>query len=156
VIKTVVMTILAAGLLMAGSIKVNRNDTCAVRQFKVYKYPSWIAKAETAKGETAYFSSPKSMFEFYFQPDRWMEFGAATPDDITSLTVTDFNTLNAINARSSYYVYGSTQTSPAGDDLVPFAKLEDAEKFAKKYKGKRILRFSEIKNSLIRLLNGRI
>jgi nitrous oxide reductase accessory protein NosL len=154
--RALIFIILAAGLLMAESIKVSRDDTCAVRHLKIYKYPAWVAKAETIKGKTAYFSSPKSMFEFYFQPDRWKEFGAATPDDITSLTVTDFKTLEAINARSAYYVYGSTETSPAGDDLPSFASLEDAKKFAEKYKGKRILRFSEIKNSLIRLINGRI
>ena len=142
--------------MMAEPISVTKEDICVVRNFKVYEHPSWIAKVETSQGKTAYFSSPKSMFEFYFQPDRWFELGAKTPDDITVITVTDFNTLDAINARSAFYVYGSTQISPAGDDLPAFSTKEDAEAFAAKYKGKRVLRFSEIHNSLIRLINGRI
>lgn len=147
---------MATSLLMAAPISVTKEDNCLVRNFKVYEYPSWIATVETSKGKVGYFSSPKSMFEFYFQPDRWEELGAATPDDITKLTVTAFDTLDAIDARSAFYVYGSTKTGPAGDDLPAFATKEDAEAFSAKYKGKRILRFSEIKNSLIRLINGRI
>ena len=134
----------------------DKNTTCLVRHFKIYKDPKWVAKIEVRSGKTVYFSSPKSMFEFYFQPDRWFELGAKTPDDIAAITVTDFNTLDAINARSAFYVYGSTQISPAGDDLPAFSTKEDAEAFAAKYKGKRVLRFSEIHNSLIRLINGRI
>ena len=154
--KLFILLMAAMTLLLAESIQVTKDDTCLVRHFKVYEHPAWIAKVETSAGKTGYFSTPKSMFEFYFQPDRWEEMNASTPDDIALLTVTDFKTLHAINARSAYFVYGSTQISPAGDDLPAFEKLNDAEAFSNKYKGKRILRFSEIKNSLIRLINGRI
>jgi len=47
-------------------------------------------------------------------------------------------------------------TSPAGDDLVAFESEEEAKKFAAKHKGKRILKFDEVPDALIRLLNGRI
>ena len=154
--RTFILLSMAASLLMAEPITVSKEESCLVRNFKVYEHPTWIAKVETSKGKVGYFSSPKSMYEFYFQPDRWEELGAATPDDVTKLTVTAFDTLDAIDARSAFYVYGSTQISPAGDDLPAFATKEDAEAFLAKYKGKRILRFSEIHNSLIRLLNGRI
>ena len=154
--KLLLLLGMTVSLITAEPISVTKEDTCAVRNFKVYEHPAWIAKVKTSQGKTAYFSSPKSMFEFYFQPDRWIELGASTPDGITAIVVTDFNTLEAINARSAFYVYGSTQISPAGDDLPAFTTEENAEAFAAKYKGKRILRFSEIHNSLIRLLNGRI
>lgn len=147
---------ITVSLAIAEPISVTKEESGLIRNLKVYKQPSWIAKAETSNGKSAYFSSPKSMFEFYFQPDKYTELGAATPDDITNIIVTDFNTLDAINARSAFYVYGSSQISPAGDDLPAFATKEEAEAFSKKYNGKRIFRFSEVKNSLIRLLNGRI
>ncbi len=156
-LKKITFTLIAAStLLLAGSIEVTKEDRCLIRQIKVYEDPAWIAKAQTAQKKDVYFSSPKSMFEFYFQPDRWNELGTATPDDIISVSVTDFKTLEAINARSAFFVYGSNVTGPAGDDLVPFAELKDAKAFMKKHNGKRILRFSEIKNSLIRLINGNI
>ncbi|MEA3522197.1 MAG: nitrous oxide reductase accessory protein NosL, partial [Campylobacterota bacterium] len=117
--------------------------------------PAWIARA-TTKQKTVYFSSPKSMFEYYFQPIRWTSLGALTSGDIVSLTVTDFTTLEAVDAKKAFYVYGSNQISPGGDDLPAFATQKGAEDFVKKYNGKRIMKFDEISNALVNLINGRI
>ena len=154
--KTVVLLVALAAFLMAEGIEVTKKERCLIRQIEVYKNPAWIAKATTRQKKSVYFSSPKSMFEYYFNPIKWTNLGAISSDDITSVMVTDFKTLKAIDAKKAYYVYGSTRISPAGDDLVPFGRLEDAENFSKMYRGKRILRFNEIKNSLIRLINGQI
>ncbi|MEA3373387.1 MAG: nitrous oxide reductase accessory protein NosL [Campylobacterota bacterium] len=154
--KTALVFIATTALLMAAPIEVSKEKRCLIRQIKVYENPAWIAKAVTRQKKDVYFSSPKSMFEYYFNPIRWTELGAISPDDVTSVSVTDFKTLEATDARSAYFVYGSAIVGPAGDDLVPFAEQKDAEAFMKKYNGKRILRFSEIKLSLINLINGRI
>jgi nitrous oxide reductase accessory protein NosL len=153
--KTLVLILGTVSVLLAGSIDVSKKDRCLIRQIKVYEYPAWIARAKT-KHKTVYFSSPKSMFEYYFQPIKWTSVGALTSDDIISVTVTDFNTLEAIDAKKAFYVYGSNKTSPAGDDLPAFATKQSAEIFAKKYNGKRVLSFDEISNALIYLINGRI
>jgi len=154
-IKTLLIIVAASLWLVAGNIEVKKTDRCLIRQVEVYKYPAWIASAST-RSKTVYFSSPKSMFEYYFQPIRWTSVGAINSKDILSLTVTDFNTLDAIDAKKAFYVYGSNQTSVGGDDLPAFATKKSAENFAKKHKGKRVLAFDEIKNSLINLINGRI
>ena len=154
-IKKTIILLASATLLLAGSIEVTKKDRCLIRQFQVYKHPAWIARAKT-KQKTVYFSSPKSMFEYYFQPIRWTSLGALTSSDLVSVTVTDFNTLEAIDAKKAFYVYGSNQTSPGGDDLPAFASKEQAEIFAKKYNGKRVLSFDEVSNALISLINGRI
>ena len=153
--KIVILFLLSVGLLFSASIEVSKKDSCLIRHIKVYKSPAWIARAKT-KEKTIYFSSPKSMFEYYFQPIKWTEFGALTSSDIVSVTVTDFNTLEAIDAKKAFYVYGSNQTSPGGDDLPAFSTKKSAEDFAKKYNGKRVLAFDEISNALIFLINGRI
>jgi nitrous oxide reductase accessory protein NosL len=153
--KKVILVIASTSLLLAGSIEVTKKDDCLIRHIKVYKNPAWIARAKT-KQKTVYFSSPKSMFEYYFQPIKWTSLGAITSSDIVSVTVTDFNTLEAIDAKKAFYVYGSNQTSPGGDDLPAFATKKSAEAFAKKYNGKRVLSFDEISNALIYLINGRI
>ncbi len=154
-IKKTIILLASATLLLAGSIEVTKKDRCLIRQIKVYKNPAWIARAKT-KQKTVYFSSPKSMFEYYFQPIRWTSLGALTSSDLVSVTVTDFNTLEAVDAKKAFYVYGSNQTSPGGDDLPAFASKEKAEIFAKKYNGKRVLRFDEVSNALVSLINGRI
>ena len=134
----------------------DKNTTCLVRHIAVYKDPKWVAKIEVRNGKTVYFSSPKSMFEFYDRPGKWFDVGVKSERDFSKIVVTDYETLKPINAETAFYVYGSRATSPAGDDLVPLATKESAEIFSKKYSGKRILKFDEVSDALIRLLNGRI
>ena len=127
-----------------------------VRNIKVYKNPKWISKVELESGKKAFFVSPKSMFEFYFRPGKWFDMGVKREKDFKHIIVTDYITMKAIDAKDAYYVYGSREISPAGDDLVSFKSKEEANKFAKKYNGKRVFTFDEISDALIRLLNGRI
>ncbi len=154
-IKKAIIILMSTSLLMAAGIEVTKKDRCLIRQLKVYEQPAWIARAKT-KQKTVYFSSPKSMFEYYFNPIRWTSLGALTSSDIVSVTVTDFTTLEAIDAKKAFYVYGSNQISPGGDDLPAFATKQEAEVFSKKYNGKRILKFDEVSNALVSLINGRI
>jgi len=134
----------------------DKNTTCLVRKLKVYKNPNWVAKIETRHGKTVYFSSPKSMFEFYHRPGKWFDVGVKSERDFSKIVVTNYKTLTPINAETAFYVYGSRAISPAGDDLVPFATKEEAENFANQYSGKRVMKFDEISDALIRLINGRI
>ena len=134
----------------------DKNTTCLVRHIKVYKEPKWVAKIEVRNGKTVYFSSPKSMFEFYHRPGKWFDVGVKSERDFSKIVVTDYETAKPINAETAFYVYGSRATSPAGDDLPAFGSRESAEKFAKEYSGKRIFKFDEVSDALIRLLNGRI
>ena len=142
--------------LIAEPIKVTKDELGIIRNLKVYKYPRWISQITTSQNKKLYFSSSKSMFEFYFLFKKWPEFNVKTIDDMTEILVTDFKTHDAINARSAYYVYGSNITSIAGDDLIPFKNEHDAKQYAKDHNGKRIFRFSTVKHQLIDLLNGSI
>ncbi len=154
--KILLLSVFILSLLHAQNIKVDKDALCLIRKVKVYKEPRWVAKVVTIQDKSVYLSSPKSMFEYIFTASRWPELGALNIDDMKSIQVTDFKTLDAIDAKTAYYVYGSNQTSPGGDDLVPFATKAEAEAYMKSNNGKRILRFSEIKISLINLINGRI
>ncbi len=134
----------------------DKNTTCLVRHFKVYKEPKWVAKIKVRNGKTVYFSSPKSMFEFYFRPGKWHEVGVKSERDFSEIVVTDYATMKPINAETAYYVYGSSVTSPAGDDLIPFATKEAADAFKKAHNGHRVMPFDKVSDALIRLINGRI
>jgi len=137
-------------------LNFDKNTSCLVRHIKVYKAPKWVAKIEVRNGKIIYFSSPKSMFEFYHRPGKWFDVGVKSERDFSKIVVTDYATLKPINAEEAFYVYGTSATSPAGDDLVPFEHEEEAKKFSKVQNGKRILKFNEVPDALIRLLNGRI
>ncbi len=155
-IKLMLAAVLTVTLLHAEKIHVTDNDRCLIRQFEVAKYPQWVAKVVTVQNKNVYFSSPKSMFEYLFGASRWPELGALNRNDMKSILVTDFKTGHAIDATRAYYVYGSNQVSPGGDDLVPFASKSDAEDFMKRRHGARVLSFSKITPALVNLINGRI
>ncbi len=154
--KIVLGLVLVSSLLFSYTINFDKNTTCLVRHLKVYKAPAWVSKIELRNGKKMFFSSPKSMFEFYFRPVKWSFIGVKSEDDFKDILVTDFKTLKPINARGAFYIYGANVTSPAGDDLIPFGSYEDAQEFSKKHNGKRILSFKEVSDALIRLINGRI
>ncbi len=158
--STILISILASTLCMASDNKYNLDFTKQtkgeIRKLEVYKNPKWVSKINFSNEKSAFFSSPKSMFEFYFTKDKWKPFNISVVDDFENIIVTDYKTLKAINARKAHYVYGSNKISPAGDDLVAFKALDDARDFMKTNNGKRIFRFSQIQDALIRLLNGRI
>jgi nitrous oxide reductase accessory protein NosL len=166
--KILIVVVLFSGALFANDdvkpfnvspkyfLTYDKNTTCLVRHLKVYKEPKWVAKIEVRNGKTVYFSSPKSMFEFYFRPGKWFDVGVKSERDFSKIVVTNYNNMKPINAETAYYVYGSHITSPAGDDLVALESKDEAEKFSKKYHGQRVLKFDEVSDALIRLLNGRI
>ena len=164
--KTLLKTFLITSILLSSSsssfaddkltLNFTKDTSGEIRKLKLYKNPSWAAKIRFSNNKEAFFCSPKSMFEFYFNKNKWLLFDATTIDELEDLVVTDYKTLEIIDAKKAYYVYGSHNISPAGDDLVPFKKLQDAKNYSSANNGKRIFRLSEISNALIRLLNGRI
>ena len=131
----------------------DKNATGFIRNLKLYRYPSWVSKIVLSSSKEIYFSSPKSMFEFYLRPAKWPEFKIKSEEDFKEIYVTDFKTLKPINAKGAFFVYGSNKISPAGDDLVPFSSYQDAKNFMKSHNGKRIFSFKEISQGLINWLN---
>jgi nitrous oxide reductase accessory protein NosL len=151
--KIVSLLLLMVSLLFASEINYDKNTTGLVRHMKLYKYPKWAAKIELKSGEEIYFISPKSMFEFYFRPGKWPEFNIHSESDFKNIYVTDYATTKTVKAKGAFYVYGSSVTSPAGDDLVPFDSYKAAEEFSKQHNGKRVFGFREISRGLINWLN---
>jgi nitrous oxide reductase accessory protein NosL len=96
------------------------------------------------------------MFEFYHRPGRWFDIGVKSEDDFKDIIVTDYQTMKLVDAKKAFYIYGSRVTSIAGDDLVAIENENDAKEFAKNHNGKRVLRFDQVSDALVRLINGRI
>jgi len=154
--KIVIGILFISSFLYSYSMDYTKATTCLVRHLKVYKNPKWVSKIELANGKIIFFSSPKSMFEFYNRPGKWYELGVKSEDDFKDIIVTDLTTLKPINAKGAFFVYGSSVTSPAGDDLPAFSSYESAKKFSKTYHGSRVLNFQEVSFGLIKLINGDI
>ena len=65
------------------------------------------------------------------------------------LYVTDYASGEILRAQDAFYVFGSVLQSARGDDLIPFARLRDAQDFMREKKGHKILQFREISARLI-------
>lgn len=156
--STITTILLSSSSFASEKLAINftKETSGEIRKLKIYKNPTWASKISFSNKKEAFFCSPKSMLEFYFNKNKWILFDAKTVEDLEQLLVIDYKTLEVIDASKAYFVYGSNKTSPAGDDLVPFKTLEEAKNFEAANNGKRILRLSEISRALIRLLNGRV
>ncbi len=134
----------------------SKTTKCLVRNFDIYKHPKWAVKITLKNGKKLFFSSPKSMFEFYHRPGKWFDIGVKSEKDFKDIIVTDYQTMKLIDAKKAFYIYGSRVTSIAGDDLVAIENENDAKEFAKNNNGKRVFKFDQVSDALIRLINGRI
>jgi nitrous oxide reductase accessory protein NosL len=62
--------------------------------------------------------------------------------------VTDYYNTARIDAESAWYVVGSDVLGPMGHELVPHDSEADAREFLADHKGKRVLRFADVRASL--------
>ncbi len=130
-------------------ITVSKGAKCPVCGMFVSKYPKWAAMMSIG-GKSYYFDGVKDMMKFYI-------FDADFPYDrskIDKMLVSDFYTLEAILAKSAYYVIGSKLYGPMGNELIPFKSEKEAKDFIKDHGGERIVRFKDINAKMLMSLDG--
>jgi nitrous oxide reductase accessory protein NosL len=132
-----------------GQMEVPQEVKCPVCGMFVAKYPKWAALIEV-KSKKHYFDGVKDMMKFYI-------FDVDFPynrSKITHIEVTDFYTLQAIDAKQAFYVIGSDVYGPMGNELIPFLSNEAAQNFMTDHRGEKIIRFEEITPKLVMGLDG--
>jgi nitrous oxide reductase accessory protein NosL len=102
--------------------------------------------------ETLVFDGSKCMFKYYLNVKQYNP--SKTTLDIASVTVKDFYSTESVDAMQAYYVIWSDTYGPMGHEPIPFGKEEDAKKFLKEHKGKKIIRFNEVNMKLIKQLDN--
>ena len=132
-----------------GQMHVPKDAKCPVCGMFVAKYPKW-ASSLTVNSQIQYFDGIKDMMKFYI-------FDVDFPynrTEITDIKVTDFYTLNSIDAKEAFYIIGSNVYGPMGNELIAFSTKEASENFKKDHQGKAILRFNAITATLVMGLDG--
>jgi len=130
-------------------VHVPHGAKCPVCGMFVTKYPKWAAQIDI-EGKHHYFDGVKDMMKYYI-------FDADFPYDrtkITAMLVTDYYTLEAIPAHEAYYVLGSKQYGPMGNELIPFKTEKEAKDFIVDHGGDRIVRFDKITAKMVMALDG--
>ncbi|MCR1810492.1 nitrous oxide reductase accessory protein NosL [Sulfurospirillum sp. hDNRA2] len=153
--KKLCLILVTLSALFGAKVDIPKDAQCLIRKVQIYQHPEWASTITLRSKEHLYFSSPKSMFEFYFESSRWPEYVIRTKEDM-QIYVTDYDTMEKIIAQEAYFVYGSSKTSISGDDLPAFSTKAQAEAFVKKFGGTRILDFAGVSDALINLLNNRL
>ncbi len=149
------------------------NLTCAKYGIDTSAHPEFRAYARLKDGSALAFASPKAMFAYFFEGKNLSgnnggasaeenlmsknpandNFGEANSTDANfggaELYVTDYASGEILRAQDAFYVFGSVLQSARGDDLIPFARLRDAQDFMREKKGYKILQFREISARLI-------
>ncbi|MES9994319.1 MAG: nitrous oxide reductase accessory protein NosL [Candidatus Thiodiazotropha sp.] len=117
-------------------------DTCPVCGMFVALYPDWIATVRYGDGHAHHFDGAKDMFKYLLDLPKWAPDHQL--DQIEAIGVTEYYSVQRIEARQAYYVIGSDVLGPMGHELIPLETLADAEEFLKDHSGARIIRFDDV------------
>ncbi len=130
-------------------IKVPVNAKCPVCGMFINKYPKWAAYIKYGNKEY-YFDGVKDMMKYYifdgdFVYDR---------NSISSITVSDYYTLEEIPAKEAIYVLDSNIFGPMGRELIPFKSIKSAKIFMADHSGKAMVKFGDITAKMVMALDG--
>jgi len=128
-------------------VKPDADEKCPVCGMFVAKYPDWVAEIIFNDGSVVFFDGCKDFFKYYFNLDEYAP-GKAR-QDIDALYVTEYYSLEFMDAHTALYVVGSNVYGPMGNELIPFVDLESAREFLKDHEGKAIYTFDEITPGVI-------
>jgi nitrous oxide reductase accessory protein NosL len=145
--------VVAALLLLAGPepARPGPREKCPVCGMFVARHPDWMAEIRFRDGSRVLFDGAKDLFKFLLRVD---DYGpAARRADVESISVTDYYAVRAVEARAAFFVSGGDVLGPMGQELVPFARLEEAKEFQKDHGGKRLLRFDQVTAELLKELD---
>ena len=122
-------------------IDVPQNAKCPVCGMFVAKYEKWATKIDTSS-KVFYFDGVIDMMKFYFEPSKYEK--NLILDENVKISVTNYYTLEEIDAKTAFYVTNSNVFGPMGKELIPFKNEKQAIEFSKEHFGEKVLRFDEI------------
>ncbi len=147
------LLVLLLSVSIAGAVepvKPTGGDKCPVCGMFVSKYPDFLSELIFIDGSYAVFDGAKDMFHYYLD---MRKYGDQKIKDVQAVYVTDYYSLSMVDGRKAIYVIGSNVLGPMGRELIPFAKMEDAEEFMTDHRGDKRLSFDEITLELVKGLD---
>jgi nitrous oxide reductase accessory protein NosL len=139
------------------NVTVNEDEKCPVCGMFTYKYPRWASQIFFIHdGHTDHFSfdGVKDMMKFYFNPNKWGDYGHFNKKNISSILVTDYYTQKGIDGTKAFYVIYSDILGPMGNELIPFENLNDAKVFKQDHRGTKVIGFDDINANIVYALDG--
>lgn len=154
----------AAGLLAAcgqssdGSgavvaVEIDRGTSCALDGMLLADYPGPKAQIHyAARAEPDFFCDTVEMFHIHLNPEIVQPVRGIFVQDMGK---TDWDEPRGhwIDARSAWYVHGSSRRGSMGPTIASFGNEADAAKFVEEFGGK-LVRFSDITADMVILDGG--
>lgn len=137
----------ASGLPLQAARPVPADVRCPVCGMYPARSPDWAAQVIFANGDAQFFDSPLSLFMYLGDVARYSPGRSA--DEIVAHYVTDVPTRSWVDARSAFYVTGSTAKGPMrAGNLPAFASQDAARQFAAQRGGK-VLAYADVDAGLV-------
>jgi copper chaperone NosL len=147
----ILLTASLAGAAEPPPVKPAATDKCPVCGMFVAKYPDFLVQIVFKDGSRVFFDGTKDMMKYYLALPRYNP--AKSQADIAAVMVTDYYSLSPIDGFKAFYVYGSNVYGPMGKELIPFKGESEAKEFLRDHRGQTILRFGEISENLLKVLD---
>lgn len=142
----------ASGLPLQAARPVPADVRCPVCGMYPSRSPDWAAQVIFANGDAQFFDSPLSLFMYLGDVARYSPGRSA--GEIVAHYVTDVSSRSWVDARSAFYVTGSTAKGPMrAGNLPAFASQEKAREFAAQRGGK-VLAYADVDAGLVVQLGG--
>ena len=142
----------SSGLPLEAARPVPPDVRCPVCGMYPARSPEWAAQVIFANGDAQFFDSPLSLFMYLNDVARYSPGRSAS--EIIARYVTDVSSKTWTDARSAFYVHGSTARGPMrAGNLPAFASQEAARQFAAR-RGGSVLAFGAIDPALVEQLGG--
>ncbi len=121
------------------AVKPGPDARCMACGMLVAPYPNWVSVASFKDGSHYFFDGPKDMFVFFANLTDYLP--EASLQDIKELQVTEYYTLQRLDAREVFFVSGSDVLGPMGKELVPVAGEKNLKVFIRDHGQAKILKF---------------
>ena len=142
----------ASGLPLESARPVPADVRCPVCGMFPARSPDWAAQVIFANGDAQFFDSPLSLFMYLSDVARYSPGRSA--DEIVARYVTDVSSKSWTDARSAFYVHGSSAKGPMrAGNLPAFASKKAALQFAAQ-RGGTVLAYADVDAALVTQLGG--
>lgn len=138
---------------LSGPVELDSASACALDGMLLIDYPGPKAQIQYAgSGQTDFFCDPVEMLSLYLSPEQVRKVHALYVQDMGK-AAWEAPVDHWIDARTAYYVHGSTRHGAMGPTLVTFALEADAQRFTAQYGG-HLMRFDQLKPGMLDLHGG--
>jgi copper chaperone NosL len=129
-------------------VELTRDESCSLCGMIPVNFPGAKAQIHYESRQMEQFCCTLDLFTYYLSP--------GGPTRITAIYVNDMGKADYehpeghwIEAREAFFVFGGDVMGIMGEALVPFALMEDADAYVKKYGGS-MVKFYEVTLEMLR------